>query len=326
MWLPSFIYRAASTSGRLPSDHGPKGVRRPPCGAHHPRPRPTPPDVPRKWRPATVPLSPSSDSTSCPATGPSATPVWPTTHLWSTCSSFTAAERHPIHGTTFSFTCGGQVGDGHHPLSQATGGERCPGSKHWPVRGVGVACVAAVLAAVVVGGVGYASIPDSSGVIHGCYQTKGMNHKLSVVNSAVTANCPHGYTGLDWNANGSNGYSTQTSETFLMDTLTPVASLTLPPGSYVINADTWLYNESPSNSSSLDTCELVFGTATDEVTAGLLGPSSAPLNEQTPSMTVSGSVTTSTDATLSCEAGGNTGLTYAWTASMTAVQVGSLNA
>ncbi|HXW35835.1 MAG TPA: hypothetical protein VEJ87_14760 [Acidimicrobiales bacterium] len=187
-----------------------------------------------------------------------------------------------------------------------------------------VAVLAALSTAVVIGGIGYASIPDSSGVVHGCYKTSGTNHKLSVINSAVTPNCPSGYTSLDWNANGSNGYSAQTSETHLNDTYTQVDSLTLPAGNYLINADAWLENISPSNSSSLGDCELTFGTATDEVEAGLLGPSNAPLNSQTVSATVAGTVAGSTSATLSCEAIGNTGETYAETASMTAAEVGSL--
>ena len=76
---------------------------------------------------------------------------------------------------------------------------------------------------------------------------------------------------------------------------------------------------------SLGVCELVFGAATDEGETGLLGPSSAPLNDQTLTVTVAGTVTSSTAATLSCEAIGNSGLTYSETASMTATQVGRLN-
>lgn len=121
------------------------------------------------------------------------------------------------------------------------------------------------------------------------------------------------------------GFSMQTSDVDLADTLTQVASLTLPAGSYVINADAWLQNTSPSESSSLGVCELVFGSATDEVEAGLLGPSSTPLNNQTLSMTVAATVTSSTMSTLSCEAAGKTGQTFATTASMTAAQLGSLN-
>jgi len=59
---------------------------------------------------------------------------------------------------------------------------------------VGVASVAAVLAALVVGGVGWASIPDSGGFVHGCYRAAGTNHKLTIIDSAVTASCPPGYT------------------------------------------------------------------------------------------------------------------------------------
>jgi hypothetical protein len=66
---------------------------------------------------------------------------------------------------------------------------------------LGVAIVAAATTAVIVGGVGWASIPDGSGVVHGCYKTAGTNHKLSVINSAVTTSCPHGYTSLNWNQN-----------------------------------------------------------------------------------------------------------------------------
>ena len=199
-----------------------------------------------------------------------------------------------------------------------------------PKTRVRVAVVAAGVVILVVSAVGVAaaSIPDSSGLVHGCYKSKAATdgtHSLAVIDAAKTSACPSGYKSLNWNVNGPNGYSTQTSDTHLNDTLTQVAVLTLGAGSYVINASAWLEDDSPSNSSSLGVCELVFGSAIDEVEAGLLGPSSAPSNDQTLSMTVAATVTSSTDATLSCEAVGNSGLTYADTASMTATQVGSLN-
>jgi hypothetical protein len=193
---------------------------------------------------------------------------------------------------------------------------------------LGLVVLAAVTTAAVVGGVSYASIPDSGGLIHGCYKTAASSngtHKLAVINSATTSTCPSGFTGMNWNADGANGYSSQTSDTYVQDTFTQIASLTLPTGSYLISANTWLQNTSPSNSSSLGVCELVFGSASDEVEEGLLGPSSAPLNEQTLSLNVAATVTSSTNATLSCEAVGNTGETYAQTASVTAAQVGDLN-
>jgi len=199
-----------------------------------------------------------------------------------------------------------------------------------PKTRVRVAVVAAGVVILVVSAVGVAaaSIPDSSGLVHGCYKSKAATdgtHSLAVIDAAKTSACPSGYKSLNWNVNGPNGYSTQTSDTHLNDTLTQIAFLTLGAGSYVINASAWLEDDSPSNSSSLGVCELVFGSAIDEVEAGLLGPSSAPSNDQTLSMTVAATVTSSTDATLSCEAVGNSGLTYADTASMTATQVGSLN-
>jgi hypothetical protein len=199
-----------------------------------------------------------------------------------------------------------------------------------PKTRVRVAVVAggAVILVVSAVGVAAASIPDSSGLVHGCYKAAAAangTHGLTIIDAAKTSACPSGYKSLNWNVNGPNGYSTQTSGTHLNDTLTQVGSITLPAGSFVINANAWLENTSPSNSSSLGVCELVFGSATDEVQAGLLGPSSTPLNNQTLSMTVAATVTSSTSATLSCEAVGNTGETFAETASMTATQAGSLN-
>ena len=65
-----------------------------------------------------------------------------------------------------------------------------------------------VLGVVVVGGLGAAgaavsSIPDSHGVIHGCYTTKGTTKALSVINS--TSSCPTGDTSLNWNQTGPKG-------------------------------------------------------------------------------------------------------------------------
>jgi len=193
---------------------------------------------------------------------------------------------------------------------------------------LGLAVVASVAAAMVVGGVSYASIPDGNGLIHGCYKTAASangTHKLSVINPAVTSTCPSGYTGLNWNADGPNGYSAQTSDVSVTPSFTQVASLALPAGSFTINANTWIEDTSPSDSSDLPVCKLVFGSATDEVEGGVLGPDSAPLNNVTLAMTVAATVASSTNATLSCEGAGDTGEIISETASMTATQVGALN-
>lgn len=58
--------------------------------------------------------------------------------------------------------------------------------------------VGIVFGGLVATGVSWASIPDSSGVIHGCYKTRGTSHELKVIDTAVTASCPAGYTPLTW--------------------------------------------------------------------------------------------------------------------------------
>src|ERR1700747_1926397 len=60
-----------------------------------------------------------------------------------------------------------------------------------------VAVVAIAAAALlVVAGVAYATIPDSGGVIHGCYSRSGGS--LRVIDAGVT-NCSKSETALDWN-------------------------------------------------------------------------------------------------------------------------------
>jgi hypothetical protein len=61
--------------------------------------------------------------------------------------------------------------------------------------GVGAAALAG-------GGIAYATIPDASGVIHGCYQKSGGS--LSVIDAAVTT-CAKSQTELDWNVQGPTG-------------------------------------------------------------------------------------------------------------------------
>jgi hypothetical protein len=63
---------------------------------------------------------------------------------------------------------------------------------------------------VALGGVAYAAIPDSGGVIHGCYQKapgagglpKGA---LRVIDPGANESCSSGESALDWNATGPSG-------------------------------------------------------------------------------------------------------------------------
>jgi hypothetical protein len=66
-----------------------------------------------------------------------------------------------------------------------------------------VATVAVAAAALLgVAGVAYATIPDSGGVIHGCYSKSGGS--LRVIDASVT-NCTKSETALDWNVQGQQG-------------------------------------------------------------------------------------------------------------------------
>lgn len=73
-------------------------------------------------------------------------------------------------------------------------------TRHHPRAGA----IALIVVAVVASGVGIAmaSIPDASGVIHGCRASR--SGALSVIDS-TTESCPKGTTALDWNQTGPQG-------------------------------------------------------------------------------------------------------------------------
>jgi hypothetical protein len=69
----------------------------------------------------------------------------------------------------------------------------------------GLVTAGLVAGLVMVGGTAFAvssSIPDSAGVIHGCYDSGG---NMKVIDTSVTASCPKGYSPLDWNQSGPAG-------------------------------------------------------------------------------------------------------------------------
>lgn len=65
-----------------------------------------------------------------------------------------------------------------------------------------VTSTASAAAALVAGGVAFATIPSSNGVIHACYMKSG--GALSVVDASVTT-CSKSQTELDWNVQGPAG-------------------------------------------------------------------------------------------------------------------------
>lgn len=66
------------------------------------------------------------------------------------------------------------------------------------------AVAAAAVLAVLAGGVAYASIPGSDGVIHGCYKTNNPGQGALIAIDSV-ASCPSGYSALNWRQGGGSG-------------------------------------------------------------------------------------------------------------------------
>jgi hypothetical protein len=66
-----------------------------------------------------------------------------------------------------------------------------------------LAALAAIVLALAAGGVAYASIPDSSGVINGCY--KSVVGQLRVIDTDAGMKCLAGEKPLDWSRSGPTG-------------------------------------------------------------------------------------------------------------------------
>lgn len=64
-----------------------------------------------------------------------------------------------------------------------------------------MAAITALL--LLVGGIAVASIPDSSGVIHGC--RKNSDGSVRVIDSDAGQTCAHGWTALNWSQTGPRG-------------------------------------------------------------------------------------------------------------------------
>lgn len=104
------------------------------------------------------------------------------------------------------------------------------------------------LAAVAVAGTAYATIPDSSGVIHGCYDSGG---NLKVIDAPTTPSCPKGYTPVNWNNTGSPG--PQGPKGDKGDPGTFAGHFASPNGKFAIDVtDDGIVLQGPSNSVAID--------------------------------------------------------------------------
>src|SRR6266540_3846415 len=73
----------------------------------------------------------------------------------------------------------------------------------WSKRNRAVAGLAAVVLLIALGGIAYATIPDSDGVIHGCYQkSSGL---LRVIDTDTGQSCASSEKPVSWNQTGPEG-------------------------------------------------------------------------------------------------------------------------
>ena len=101
------------------------------------------------------------------------------------------------------------------------------------------------IAGLTVAGIVYAAIPDSNGVIHGCYANNG--GRLRVIDTSVGGSCNASETALHWNQSGQKGPTGPTgpSDAYTLEGsrgVVPgdgatymVASGSLPQGSFVVS-------------------------------------------------------------------------------------------
>lgn len=191
---------------------------------------------------------------------------------------------------------------------------------------------AAAAALLVAAGVAYATIPDSNGVIHGCYARSGGS--LRVIDASVT-NCKSTETSLDWNVQGpqgpqgptgptgpagpqgtagpqgpqgpagpqgppglSHGYSvTSGNANHIGNTPIKVQSLSLPAGTYVVwaTADVSNFGDDSASTCALQQGTTVLGTArADTFAVGTSGTDRLGFA----SIAITGAVTLSSPSTI----------------------------
>jgi hypothetical protein len=132
------------------------------------------------------------------------------------------------------------------------------------------AVVAVLVLALISAGVAYATIPDGSGAIHGCYTKKG--GVLTVIDPSAGQGCSSFQTPITWNQQGPKGdpgpqgpqgdpgpsdaYVVQAFTAPLTQDWASVAHLDLPYGAYVATAVVNLWNAAAETSPIYVICEI----------------------------------------------------------------------
>jgi hypothetical protein len=203
----------------------------------------------------------------------------------------------------------------------------------------GLVALVAAVAVLAVGGVAYATIPDSSGVIHGCYANKGGS--LRVIDTGSGGSCDtKKETALNWNQVGpagaagpqgpigpsgtSHGYYSYTgllNGTKLGTSFANVEQITgLSAGTYVVWAR-GLVSDLPNNQEA--ECKLVAGGIDIEETlvdTYAVGSPRLPFTLSA-AVTLTGPGSVETD----CDSNDLGGFAFVQDVSMTAIKVDALN-
>ncbi len=195
--------------------------------------------------------------------------------------------------------------------------------KFQPSRRVRAGALIALAGACVAAGIAYASVPDSDGVIHGCYAKDG---SLRVVDTDASQSCDKKETSLTWNQTGpagpvgatgatgetgatgpagppgpSNAYVNYGTNMTIGERLTvTVASVTLPRGSYTLSASVDVF---PTDSDDGDPTVVVCTFVSAGTLNGHFGLASVK-GEIGDTMPIIGDVTITTDTApvfLRCE-------------------------
>jgi len=131
--------------------------------------------------------------------------------------------------------------------------------------------LAVTAASLVAGGIAWAAIPDSSGAVNACYATS--NGKLRAVDSPADCNAGESAIAL---GGPTRGYVDRPAGTVVVGTTSSdVASLTLPPGRYVLHGKVNAVDFGFTGN-VLVACSLQVDTATIDMTWVNLGPSPSP--------------------------------------------------
>ena len=204
------------------------------------------------------------------------------------------------------------------------------------------------------GGIAYASIPDGTGVIHGCYKTTGGS--LRVIDTSVGGTCNSSETPLSWSqtgpkgatgargptgaagTNGLNGakgatgptgpsdafaglnessFSAQTLDNF---TFKSVQSLSLPAGNWLVNVTAVFDGTNFSTSGGFVRCELFAGGTHVGATVQVEIPPATNVGGTVP---YSGAVKLAATTTVSFDCAGDPTL-QTQPSTMTAIRAGSL--